>query len=58
MTTESNTNKFKILIGILTALLIALAIYTFNLRSTTQEMVGNLQEQKADIEQELEGFSY
>jgi hypothetical protein len=54
MTTESNTNKFKILIGILTALLIALAIYTFNLRSTTQEMVGNLQEQKADIEQELE----
>ncbi|PQB06076.1 hypothetical protein BST85_12645 [Aureitalea marina] len=54
MTTESNTNKFKIIIGVLSALLIVLAIYTFTLYNDSKETVTNMQAEKAMIEDELE----
>jgi len=54
MTTEQNSNKFKILIGVLSALLIALAVYTFTLYNDSKTEVAGLEQQKETIESELE----
>jgi hypothetical protein len=54
MTTENNSAKFKVLIGILSALLIALAVYTVTLYNDSKNTVSGLELQKADIENELE----
>lgn len=54
--TENNSGKFKILIGVLSVLLIALAVYTVTLFNDSKNTVSNLEMQKADIEQELEGL--
>ncbi|MBT0606906.1 hypothetical protein [Aequorivita echinoideorum] len=56
MSTENNSGKFKILIGVLSVLLIALAVYTVTLFNDRENTVSNLEQQKADIEQELEGL--
>jgi len=53
---ENNSGKFKILIGVLSVLLIALAVYTVTLFNDSKNTVSNLEMQKADIEQELEGL--
>ncbi len=53
---ENNSGKFKILIGVLSVLLIALAVYTVTLFNDSKSTVSNLEMQKADIEQELEGL--
>ncbi len=54
MKTEISKNKFKILIGILSLLLIALSIYTITLYNQNKDTVAGLEEQKADIQIELE----
>jgi len=54
MSTETNSTKFKILIGILSLLLIALAVYTFTIYNDREEKVTGLEQQKEDIEGELE----
>lgn len=54
MTTENNSTKFKVLIGILSALLIALAVYTVTLYNDSKNTVSGLEQQKSDIEGELE----
>ncbi len=54
MTTENNTTKFKVGIGILSLLLIALAVYTVILYNDSKSTVSGLEVQKADIENELE----
>lgn len=53
---ENNSGKFKILIGVLSVLLIALAVYTVTLFNDNKSTISNLETQKADIEQELEGL--
>jgi regulator of replication initiation timing len=53
---DNNSGKFKILIGVLSVLLIALAVYTVTLFNDSKSTVSNLEMQKADIEQELEGL--
>ncbi len=53
---ENNSGKFKILIGVLSVLLVALAVYTVTLFNDSKNTVSNLETQKADIEQELEGL--
>jgi len=53
METENNSNKFKILVGILSLLLIVLAVYTVNLYNESKDTATILQEQKDDIEGEL-----
>lgn len=54
MTTENSNNKFKVLIGVLSALLIALAVYTVSLYNESKNTVSNLEVQKTEIEGELE----
>lgn len=54
MENQSSATKFKVLIGILTALLIALGIYTVSLYSDSKNTVAGLEKQKNDIENELE----
>ncbi|MBT8261379.1 MAG: hypothetical protein KJO05_01055 [Bacteroidia bacterium] len=54
MTAENNSTKFKVLIGILSALLIALAVYTVTLYNDSKNTVSGLEQQKSDIEGELE----
>lgn len=53
---ENNSGKFKILIGVLSVLLIALAVYTVTLFNDNKSTISNLETQKADIEKELEGL--
>jgi len=53
MEAENNSNKFKILVGILSLLLIVLAVYTVNLYNESKDTATILQEQKNDIEGEL-----
>ncbi|MCF6307624.1 MAG: hypothetical protein L3J09_06690 [Flavobacteriaceae bacterium] len=53
MSTEENNNKFKIIVGILTLLLIVLAVYTVTLYNDNKDTVTILQDQKSDIEGEL-----
>ncbi len=54
MNAESNTPKFKIIIGILSFLLIALSVYTIILFNDNKETVSGLEEQKTTIENELQ----
>ena len=55
MTPETNNNnRFKILIGILSALLIGLAVYTFTLFKESKETQTSLEEDKVEIQNELE----
>ena len=54
MNAESNTPKFKIIIGILSFLLIALSVYTVILFNDNKETVSGLEEQKTTIENELQ----
>lgn len=56
MNAENNSGKFKILIGVLSVLLIALAVYTVTLFNDSKNTVSTLETQKADIERELEGL--
>src|SRR5690554_783261 len=56
MNENQNNGKFKILIGVLSVLLIALAVYTVTLFNDNKATISNLEIQKADIEQELEGL--
>lgn len=54
MTTENNSAKYKVLIGILSVLLISLAVYTVILFNDSKNTLSGLEEQKADIQVELE----
>ena len=54
MDTEESNNKFKIIVGILTLLLIVLAVYTVTLYNDNKDTVTILQDQKSDIESELQ----
>ncbi len=56
MSTENNSNKFRIVIGLLSVILIALAVYTFTLYNDSKTTVASLESQKEDIEVELEGL--
>lgn len=56
METENNSSKFKILIGILSVLLIGLAVYTVTLYNDSKNTVSGLEQQKSEIEQELESL--
>lgn len=53
---ENNSGKFKILIGVLSLLLIALAVYTVTLFKDSKNTISSLEIKKADIEEELEGL--
>lgn len=53
---ENNSGKFKILVGVLSLLLIALAVYTVTLFNDSKNKVSTLEIQKEDIERELEGL--
>lgn len=57
MNTEENNNKFKIIVGILTLLLIGLAVYTVTLYNDNKDTVTILEDQKTDIESELQELS-
>jgi len=54
MSTEENNNTFKIIVGILTLLLIALAVYTVTLYNDNKDTITILETQKTDIEFELQ----
>ena len=54
MSSENNSSKFKVLVGVLSVLLIALAVYTVTLYNDSKDTVGNLEQQKMEIESELE----
>ncbi len=54
MEKERSSTKFKILIGVLTALLIALGVYTVSLYNDSKNTVAGLEKQKTEIETELE----
>jgi len=54
MENENGNTKFKILIGVLTALLIALGVYTISLYNDSKSTVASLETQKTEIETELE----
>src|SRR5690554_535266 len=53
---ENNSGKFKILVGVLSVLLIALAVYTVTLFNDNKSTISTLENQKASIEMELEGL--
>lgn len=53
---ENNSGKFKILVGVLSVLLIALAVYTITLFNDNKSEVSSLENQKAEIQTELEGL--
>ncbi|MGB3344090.1 MAG: hypothetical protein WBA61_09270 [Aequorivita sp.] len=53
---ENNSGKFKILVGVLSVLLIALAVYTVTLFNDNKSTISTLETQKADIEMELQGL--
>ena len=56
MSTENSTTKFKVLIGVLAFLLIALGIYTVSLYNSSRETTNSLTEDKVKIEAELESL--
>lgn len=56
MSTENSTTKFKVLIGVLAFLLIALGIYTVSLYNSSRETNTTLTEDKVKIETELESL--
>ena len=56
MSTENSNTKFKVLVGVLSFLLIALAIYTVSLYNNSRETANTLADDKVKIEQELESL--
>ncbi|RDK88196.1 hypothetical protein [Marinirhabdus gelatinilytica] len=54
MSPENNSSKFKVLVGVLSVLLIGLAVYTIILYNDSKSTVSNLEQQKIEIETELE----
>ena len=56
MSTENSTTKFKVLIGVLAFLLLALGIYTVSLYNSSRETTTTLTEDKVKIETELESL--
>mgnify|MGYP003637760141 CR=1 FL=1 len=56
METDNNSTKFKILIGVLTLLLIGLAVYTVSLYNESKNTVSGMEQQKMEIEMELESL--
>ena len=54
MNTDNNNNKFKILLGIASVLLIALSVFTFQLYNESKDTETGLLTEKAEIENELE----
>ncbi len=56
MSTENSNTKFKVLVGVLSFLLIALAIYTVSLYNNSRETTSTLTDDKVKIEQELESL--
>jgi len=56
MDTENNSTKFKVLIGVLSVLLIGLAVYTVSLYNDSKNTVTGLEQQKTEIEKELESL--
>lgn len=56
MSTENSNTKFKVLIGVLSVLLVALAIYTVSLYNNSKETTTALTQDKVKIEKELESL--
>ncbi|MFT4668475.1 MAG: hypothetical protein ACI9M9_000691 [Flavobacteriaceae bacterium] len=56
MESDNNSAKFKILIGVLTLLLIGLAVYTVSLYNDSKNTVSGLEQQKMEIQSELESL--
>lgn len=56
MSTENSNTKFKVLIGVLSFLLVALAIYTVSLYNNSRETATTLTDDKVKIETELESL--
>lgn len=56
MDPENNSTRFKILIGVLSALLIGLAVYTVSLYNDSKNTVSGLEQQKLEIQNELESL--
>lgn len=54
MSNENSSTKFKVLIGLLSAMLIALAVYTVSLYNDSKSTVSELEKQKTGIENELQ----
>jgi hypothetical protein len=54
MEPDNNSTKFKVLIGVLTLLLIGLAVYTVSLYNDSKNTVSGLEQQKMEIQSELE----
>jgi len=54
MSNENNNTKFKVLVGLLSAMLIALAVYTVSLYNDSKNTASGLEQQKAEIEIELQ----
>lgn len=54
MSNENNNTKFKVLVGLLSAMLIALAVYTVSLYNDSKNTAIGLEQQKAEIEIELQ----
>jgi len=53
---DNNSGKFKILVGVLSVLLIALAVYTVTLFNDNKSKISTLETQKSEIEQELQSL--
>jgi uncharacterized protein YdcH (DUF465 family) len=56
MEPDNNSAKFKVLIGVLTLLLIGLAVYTVSLYNDSKNTVSGLEQQKMEIQSELESL--
>ena len=54
MTETNNSTRFKVLIGVLSALLIGLAIYTFTLFKDSSDTISTLEKDKIEVQNELE----
>jgi ElaB/YqjD/DUF883 family membrane-anchored ribosome-binding protein len=54
MSNENNNTKFKVLVGLLSAMLIALAVYTVSLYNDSKNTMTGLEQQKTEIELELQ----
>ncbi len=54
MSNENGNTKFKVLIGLLSAMLIALGVYTVSLYNDSKNTVIGLEKQKSEIEGELQ----
>ncbi len=56
MTDTINNTRFKFFIGVLTALLIGLAVYTFTLFKDRKDSISTLERDKDEVQDELEGL--